>query len=35
MIVKCPIPGSTRFFKIEVEVADAEITRTLEDSSAA
>lgn len=35
MIVNCPIPGRTRFFRIEVDVAEAEMTRTFDDSKAA
>ena len=33
-IVKWPIPGRTRFLRIEVDVADAETTRMRADSSA-
>ena len=33
--VKCPIPGRTRFLRIEVEVAEAQMTRMRADSSAA
>ena len=32
--VKCPIPGNTRFLRIEVEVADPLTTSTRADSSA-
>lgn len=33
-IVKCPMPGRTRFFSIDVDVADAEMTKILECSRA-
>lgn len=33
-MVKLPIPGRTRFFRIEVDVADAETTRMRADSKA-
>ena len=33
-IVKCPTPGNTRFFKVDVAVADAESTRIRADSRA-
>ena len=33
-MVKCPIPGRTRFLRMEVDVAEAEVTRMRADSSA-